>query len=456
MSEVLYYLPKYRVMEEELAYITSMFIKKIKCDKIPFRTDKLSDKQSIAVENACSNKISLIRGYAGTGKSTVIKRILLSFLEAGMKGAVFCPTAKAAKRVKEILQDNEKEEDTISLLSVEICTMHIGLKPRFSKDGFDFTYNENNYLDFDFIVIDEASMGGLFIFNRLFRSIDFNRTRVIITGDENQLPSVDPGNIFYDLINITQIPSVHLDVIFRQGKNSGIVKNSARVLNGNDLISYEQETRTSFSDIEIANIENGNSILSYLLKSIDNSKYDFMKDIQILCPGKLGEVGTDELNLKLGNKFNCDNKIIKIGNKSFRINDKVINRRNMYQMNVVNGDSGLITDIKDNLVIVDFGPGTGKKMNGIAEFDINTISSLHLSYCSTVHSSQGSQYKFVIFPLTTSHWMLLFRNLLYTGMTRAIEKLVLVYQKKALSRAIKNNTMPTRRTTLGRAILSRL
>jgi exodeoxyribonuclease V alpha subunit len=464
----MFYLPEIKLLEDELAFMLTRYIKSNETretKEIQEVTDNLSEDQSRAVTNACQKNISLIRGYAGTGKSTVIKRIILSFIKAGLRGAVFCPTAKAAKRVQEILYakddmgNGENDSETIQPHQVKISTIHMGLRPKVIDGQFSFNHNENNLLDYDYIIIDEAPMGGLFILNRLLRSINQNKTKLILTGDENQLPSVDIGNVFYDLIGLEKLPQIYLNQIFRQGKNSGIVQNAARVLKGENLLTHDPNTNEKFEDINLFSIDDDklmrNKIIELVCDYLPMSKqYNPLTDIQALSPGKKGSVGTKELNEILRERLNNNNPS-KV-NKLFKIGDKVINRRNMYNLNLVNGDTGIVKHVTKGEVTIDFGQGTGSDMTGLIKFDNTELDSIYLSYCYTVHSSQGSQYKAVVFPITSSHWILLYRNLLYTAMTRSIENLSIVYQKKSISKCIKTEVTSKRKSGLRNSILKNL
>lgn len=451
------YTPEMRIQEEELGFMLARYmISQHNADVIEPVNDGLSDNQAQAVYNACTKNISLIRGYAGTGKSTVIKRILASFLKAGMHGAVFCPTGKAGKRVKEILNDGtdlNKDGDNygkscadVNFNSVKVSTIHMGLG---IKDG-SFIHNDENTLMHDFVVLDEATMGGMAIYHALFLALNFRKTRIILTGDENQLPSVDSGNVFYDLVRCEFMPQVYLTEIFRQGKDSGIVQNAAKILRGERPIKTDPKTGEAFEDIKFVKLDDDMDAQRKILHDATKAKplmkgYDPLTDIQVISPGKRGNIGTDKLNDYLRDLLNPGKTK---GFCGFKISDKVINRKNDYRLNIVNGDVGIVQDVSKYGMRVNFGDNTGPDNDGIVEFTYDNMSVVHLAYCYTVHSSQGSQFKSGIFPVFSTHYTLLFRNLLYTAMTRFIEDLTVFYEGKAFMKCLRTDVISKRKSNL--------
>lgn len=451
------YTTEARIQEEELGFMLARYISSHSdIDVVDPITDGLSENQSKAVFNACTKNISLLRGYAGTGKSTVIKRIIASYLKAGMHGAVFCPTGKAGKRVMEILYDKKdikKEESLldINFNSVKVSTIHMGLGVR---EKNLFVHDDENTLNYDFIVLDEATMGGLAIYNALFKALNHRKTRVVLTGDENQLPSVDSGNVFYDLVRNQFLTKIHLTEIFRQGKRSGIVQNAARILKGERPIKIDPFTGEKFEDISFVNVENDSEASRKILHEATKAKpllkgYDPLTDIQVISPGKRGSIGTEKLNDELRKELNGGKTK---GFCGFTLDDKVINRKNDYKLSIVNGDVGIVKDISKYGMTVDFGENTGPSNDGLVEFNFDNMSAIKLAYCYTVHSSQGSQFKSGIVPIYSSHYMLLFRNLLYTAMTRFSEDLTIFYQNKAMNKCIRTDVISKRKSNLLRFI----
>jgi exodeoxyribonuclease V alpha subunit len=357
-----------------------------------------------------------------------------------------CPSAKAAKRAAEVIATEKYANKP------ECKTAHMGLKWQEGR----FIYSVKNKLPYDYVIMDEASMGGLMISHAFFNAIDSKKTRVILSGDPNQLPSVDPGNVYHDLIESGVAPSTYLNYLFRQGANSGIAYNAGRVLNGDPLSLIDPRTGEKFQDFMLAEIDDPVEAKKYIIDCIVNRipakfGYDSKRDIQLLCPGKRGEVGTDGLNESLRESLNPAVMAAK-SFKGFRLGDKVICRKNDYNLGVVNGDVGIVVKIDDRGLVVDFGVGAGKTGNGKAEFGYETAGTLKLAYGYTVHSSQGSEFKCVVVPIYSLHHFLLFRNLFYTGITRARDLVLVVYQKKALYRAL-NNTVIDKRTTMLRKFL---
>lgn len=447
------YLPEMKLLEDELGYMIARFIVLDYAEPIAPITTGLTETQAFAVQNACTKKVSLLRGYAGTGKSTTMKRIVQSFTKAGMKGIALCPSAKASKRLSEVVF-NESEEVTkgdttlpsVSRRDISTATMHMGLGVK--KNG-GFKHDEDNYLDVDYVIVDESTMGGLFIMNRLMRAINPHRTRIVFTGDENQLPSVDSGNVFADMIRIEFLRQVYLTEIFRQGANSGIVKNAERVLQGKMPVQVDEETGERYTDIELVEREDAHIARDYIIKDscvtrLIRGGINPFTDIQLIAPGKRGDVGTEKLNELAREKLNATGKS---GFCGFRLNDKIINRRNNYPLNIVNGDSGVVKEIGTRGMTVNFGLGAGPNNDGIVEYNYDNYGNVHLAYCYTVHSTQGSQFPESYLPIYKTHWMLLFRNLLYTGMTRS-KRLTLVYHKPALRQAVRNDEVRRRKTRL--------
>lgn len=447
IRDQLLYKPEYFIAEYELAsYIRD--IHKAGCQKIEPLLDGLKHRQPEAVLNACTKPISILTGPAGTGKTTTLKNVIQSFTAAGMRGVVACPSGKAAKRAHYSINGETK--------LVDCSTIHSLLQYDPYSGGFVFN-RYNKFSDIDYLVVDEYPMTDLMIARDLLSAIEPGSTRVIFSGDPNQLPSVDPGSIGRDLLMVPQLPAVVLDTVLRQGPKSGIVVNANRVLNGQPFIKKDPVTGEDFTDcfftVRPNEQETFQTILNWMNPDNKNGipqkrGWDAVDNIQCLSPGKRSHCGTEQMNQALQKIFSTSKRTM----FGFTLGDKVINNDNNKQLGIVNGDVGVIRDMlvagssSDHRLVVDFGYAQPTKMTQ------EQSRSLSLAYCFTVHKSQGSEYKAVLGPIHTSHSMLLTRNLLYTWMTRASELFCLVGDPKAFEMAIRNDS-PSRRKSRLRVIL---
>lgn len=447
-----FYLPEYFKAEYEIAaYIVRLL--KIPCDKIEPVITNLKKKQPDAVVNACNNRISILCGPPGTGKTTTLKRIVDSFQKAGLTCLCLCPTGKAAKRAFEVINDmGLLDSSTPRKPRVECHTIHMGMK--FNVREGRFMINEYNPFDYDVIIVDEFPMTDCLLFHSLISSVDFNRTRVVLCGDQYQLPSIQPGNIGRDLIDSRCIPTVQLDYVFRTGPDSGIVYNANRILRGQP-VSNTNDKDEKFTDFYWVEKQTEEESFDFIMKSACDylprkRKYDSLFDIHVLAPGKRGIVGTKNFNSALKNRLNGSNRNEFRG---FSVNDKVINKKNNYNLGIVNGDIGVVMEVikEGNIDValkINFGPGAGIDETGIVTVDSENLSSIYLSYCNTIHSSQGSEYNALLIPVHRVHWILLFRELIYTGLTRARKFACIVGDKQCLAKAIKMNNVDKRLTNL--------
>lgn len=439
----IFYLPSIYNFEYEVAAYIARLIKST-CKKIDPVTDGLNEKQSEAVVNACTNSISILCGKPGTGKTTTLRRIIDSFQQAFMTGLVIAPSAKAAKRAHSVINTDRE-------ITVECKTIHRGLS---YKHNIGFSINMNNKFDVDYIVLEEFSMCDLQLLRSVLCAIDHKKTRIIFSGDNNQLPSIGSGNISRDMISCGVIPTIELKEIFRQGKDSGIVYNAARILDGLDTVKIDPKTGMEFEDFYFVPRESQEKSLEFIVSSVQekitNKTGIKTEDIQVLSPGRKSVVGTNNINDSLRLKLNPSGREY----RGFRIGDKVINRKNNYDKNVVNGDSGVVTGFieKEGTVIFNFGPGTGENEDGVVKLQADELNSVYQSYCITIHSSQGSEFEAVIIPIHTCHTVLLFRELLYTAVTRSRKLSVVVGDPKAYSRCIFNNGNSKRKTGLSQLI----
>lgn len=389
----------------------------------------LAPKQIEAVKTAVEAKAMVITGGPGTGKTTIINAILKIFSKYNKRILLTAPTGRAAKRMAETTGFTAK-------------TIHRLLEFSFKMGGF--VRNDENLLHCDVLIVDEASMIDINLMFHLLKAVPDSAV-LILVGDVNQLPSVGAGNVLNDIIDSNVLPVVRLTEIFRQAKESKIVVNAHKINAGQLPGTGNFTTGDDYYFIETTNPE---KVVDTIVELVKNRiprrfNYDPFTDIQILTPMHKGITGSENLNTLLQEKINPVTKCIKRGDKKFKIHDKVMQIRNNYDKDVFNGDIGRINaiDSESSEVVVRF---DGRDINyGYSELD-----EIILAYAISVHKSQGSEYPVVVMPVTTQHYILLQRNLIYTGVTRGKELVVLVGTKKALMMGIKNNQTSKRFTYL--------
>ena len=388
---------------------------------------KYDDFQKEAIKKAVNSNFSVITGGAGVGKTTVTKAIIDIFTNLGRKVVLAAPTGRAAKRMSEV---TGKEAKTIHRLL------------EFNNDG-KFTKNSENKIDADVLIVDEASMIDVILINNLLKAT-LKNTKVILIGDVNQLPSVGAGNVLRDIINSGTVPVIRLTKIYRQENMSNIIINSHKINQG-EMPDLKVRKNSDFFFIEENDEEKcANLILELCEKRLPKYyKVNPVADIQVLAPMKKGTLGTDNLNNLLQEKLNKSKISLKYGNCEYRLGDKVMQIKNNYDKDVFNGDIGKILFINETLetLEVDFD-------SKIVEYDISELDEITLAYACTIHKSQGAEYPIIIIPMAKSHYIMLKQNLLYTGITRAKKICVLVGQKDAIFRAVKNNDSKKRYTLL--------
>ena len=395
-----------------------------------------SDEQQLAIKEAFNNMLLVITGGPGTGKTTIINAIKKILSKNDLTYAMLAPTGRAAKRIQESTND-------------EAYTIHrlLGIRP----DEAFAEYNEENPIEKDYVIVDEMSMVDIYLMKSLVSAISPS-TALILVGDSNQLPSVGPGNVLKDIIE-TEIKTIRLKKIFRQGLESNIIVNAHKINNGSYPIL--NESGKDFFFIE-ANKNNFDTTLSNLVNERLPKYYnlDKVKDIQILCPSKKTQWGATNINTNIQKIINPSDKFLKINDKVFRVGDKVMQVRNNYDLvaenslkdaeGVYNGDIGFIIDIdnEEEKLEVEFYDGS------IVKYKKEDIKDLELSYAITIHKSQGSEFDAIIIPMMQVAPMLLTRNLFYTGVTRAKKLVVLVGEKRIIKQMVDNNTSNERFTNL--------
>lgn len=389
---------------------------------------RFADNQKVAIKMALEEKVGVITGGPGTGKSTITKAILYITAALTTRILLAAPTGRAAKRMHEIT-------------GYPASTLHSLLEFDFKTMGFK--RKRDNPLECDLLIIDEASMIDTHLMYSLLKAIP-KCARTLLIGDVNQLPSVGPGNVLRDIIDAERVPVCSLNEIFRQARGSKIIVNAHRINEGcvpfvkpkrqDDFFWIDAEEKEEVLD----------QIISLCTKRLPSAYgFDRMDDIQVLAPMKKGEIGTQNLNHILQEKLNPCKEPFFYGSKRFHPHDKVMQIRNNYQKEVYNGDVGRIESINqvEQLVIVNV---DGRQIH----YDFSELDELVLAYAVSVHKYQGSECPCIVMPVHTSHYKLLHRNLLYTGVTRGKRLVVLVGMKKALHICVNNNEVDARHTGL--------
>lgn len=392
-------------------------------DKLNIKYDPL---QADAIKQASVSKVMVLTGGPGTGKTTVTKGIIAMYQEQGFKILLAAPTGRAAKRMTEAT-------------GIEAKTIHRLLE---CKPPEGYQKNNENPLEGDVLVVDECSMIDILLMNSLLKAVPENM-RLVFAGDINQLPSVGPGNVLRDIIDSGRFPVIRLNKIFRQAQSSRIIMNSHRI-NAGTMPDISNGRNTDFFFIQKETPEQAAEEIVTLVKYNLPKYYKIpASQIQVLAPLQRGTAGASNLNIVLQEALNPSGAGIRRSGYIFRQNDKVMQIKNNYDKEVFNGDIGIIerVNLEERTLIIDF---DGRHI----EYEDMELDEIVLAYATTIHKAQGSEYPVVVMPLLMEHYVMLQRNLVYTGITRAKKILVIVGTKKALTYSVKNLKVTERNTML--------
>ncbi|HUC98564.1 MAG TPA: ATP-dependent RecD-like DNA helicase, partial [Candidatus Polarisedimenticolaceae bacterium] len=392
----------------------------------------LEEEQQEAVRQALQQKVLVITGGPGTGKTTLLNSLLALLRRAKFSFVLAAPTGRAAKRMAESAGE-------------EAMTIHRLLEYNPHEGGFQ--RSEDRPLEADVVIIDEASMVDLALMDNLLSAID-RHSHLVLIGDVDQLPSVGPGSVLRDLIDSGMIPVVMLRRIFRQDRHSLIVANAHRILQGQSLVtpsdSWERDFILLARESEEEILQSVKDLVKEELpRTLNLAADEVAHAIQLLTPMHRGMLGTIQLNREMQSLLNPIGESLQRGESLLRAKDKVMQLRNNYDKGIYNGDLGRITGIdrKEGKVQVEF-------YDKLVDYDDDELDELSLAYATSIHKSQGSEYPVVVIPLHMSHYMMLHRSILYTAVTRGKKRVVLVGSRRALAMAIRNVRLERRYTGL--------
>ena len=450
-DEILYYKPSFFYSEQHLAKLLQQKLE-TKLDVDGERVKnwinrftssnqiQLSPQQYVAVETAANQKVMILTGGPGTGKTFVTRTIVTLWKAMGKKIACAAPTGRAAKRLSE-------------MTGIEAKTLHRLLEFDPSKMGFK--RNLDNQLNCSAIVVDESSMVDLFMAHSLLKAIPKDAL-LLMVGDIDQLPSVGPGNVLRDSIASKKIPVVRLTQVFRQAAESAIVRTAHQINNGR-IPQLEPVSMKATSDCLWhsggTEPEHGVQTICDLIEHyIPQAGFNPATDVQVLCPMTRGVVGTRNLNKVLQQLINPPSEEkaeLARGDSILRTGDRVMQLKNDYNKEVFNGDLGIVRaiDQTEKEVTIDF---DGRDVT----YDYADLNEITLAWATSIHKSQGSEYPVVILPLYTQHYVMLSRNLFYTGLTRAKKLALIVGSSKAIAIAVKQVKQQQRYTKLKKRLES--
>lgn len=382
--------------------------------------------QADAIRQAAVSKIMILTGGPGTGKTTTTQGIIAAYRAYGLKILLAAPTGRAAKRMTETT-------------GLEAKTIHRLLE---CKPPEGYQKNEENPLEGDVLIVDECSMVDIILMNSLLKAVP-SSMRLILVGDIDQLPSVGAGNVLRDMIDSESFPVIRLTRIFRQAQTSRIIMNAHKI-NAGQMPDISNGKDTDFFFIQKENPEEAIQEIVTLVKNRLPRYYQTpASQIQVLTPMQRGIVGAANLNLVLQEELNPSGEGLRRSGFIFRKNDKVMQIKNNYDKEVFNGDIGVVesVDLTERVLTVNFD-------NRSICYDVTDLDELVHAYAVTIHKAQGSEYPIVVMPILMNHYIMLQRNLIYTGITRAKKILVIVGTKKALAYAVRNVTVTKRNTML--------
>lgn len=382
--------------------------------------------QIAAIKQAVRSKVMVLTGGPGTGKTTTTQGIIAAYKTAGMRILLAAPTGRASKRMSEAI-------------GMEAKTIHRLLEFN-PQDGYK--RNDENPLEGDALIVDECSMIDIILMYNLMKAIPENM-RLVLVGDIDQLPSVGAGNVLRDIIDSEKIPVVRLTRIFRQAQSSRIVM-SAHAINQGRYPDTSNGKQTDFFFIKNEEPEQvAEEIVKLVKHRLPKAYNQPLNNIQVLTPMQRSVVGAANLNMMLQQALNTSNLGISRGGTTYKLGDRVMQVRNNYDKNVFNGDIGIVEQVsmEDRTLFVRFD-------DNLVEYEASELDEVTLAYATTIHKAQGSEYPIVVIPVLMTHFVMLQRNLIYTGITRAKKICVLIGQPKALAYAIRNLTVTKRNTKL--------
>jgi exodeoxyribonuclease V alpha subunit len=398
---------------------------------------RLNDEQREAVEKAAQSSVLVLTGGPGTGKTTTVRTMLRVFEAEGLRVSLAAPTGRAAKRLAETTGREAK-------------TIHRLLGVNFTQGYMAFERNEGSPIDADVIILDETSMIDVLLMSHFLAAVRPG-TRLVLVGDVDQLPSVGAGSLLKDVIASGVVEVVRLTEIFRQAQLSMIVTNAHKVNRGEMPVFNRNLVKGVDADFFFIREEDPEKVTELVRDLVARRLPRYVKcnpidDIQVMAPMRRTVTGVDNLNLLLREALNPGGRgkrEIRMGLFILREGDKVMQIRNNYDKMVFNGDIGRVVkaDPEEQEVVVAFDESDGLRR---VKYEQHELDELVLSYAISVHKSQGSEYPVVVMPITTQHYVMLQRNLLYTAITRAKRMVVLVGTPKALAIAVKNDTQDMR------------
>ena len=384
------------------------------------------DVQVAAIRQAVRSRVMVLTGGPGTGKTTTTQGIIAAYRAAGLRVLLAAPTGRASKRMSEAT-------------GMEAKTIHRLLEFN-PQDGYK--RNDDNPLEGDVLIVDECSMIDIILMYNLMKAIPV-QMRLILVGDIDQLPSVGAGNVLRDIIDSGQVPVIRLTRIFRQAQSSRIVM-SAHAINQGRYPDTSNGKDTDFFFIRKDDPEQvAEEIVKLVKHRLPKAYNQPLNNIQVLTPMQRSVVGAGNLNMLLQQALNTSTLGISRGGINYRLGDRVMQIRNNYDKNVFNGDIGIIekVNMEDRTLCIRFD-------DSLVEYEASELDEVTLAYATTIHKSQGSEYPIVVIPVLMTHFVMLQRNLIYTGITRAKKICVLIGQPKALAYAIRNLTVNKRNTRL--------